>query len=163
MPQTPTTDFLAILEALERCHVDFIVVGGVAAVLHGAPINTFDLDIVHSRHPANVSRLLTALTSLDAHARGRPSLRPDAAHLASAGHQLLMTRLGPLDVLGSAGDKRTYEDLSPYAVVMALAPTLTVRVLRLDWLIRLKEETAGDKDRAVLPILRRTLEEQSRR
>ena len=140
--------------------MDFIVVGGVAAVLHGAPINTFDLDIVHARNPANVRRLLTALATLDAHARGRPTLRPDATHLASPGHQLLLTRFGPLDVLGSVGAKRSYEDLVPFTVAMPVAPALTVRVLRLDWLIRLKEETGGEKDRAVLPILRRTLEEK---
>jgi len=161
VPQTPTIDFLAILKALERGHVDFIVVGGVAAVLHGAPVNTFDLDVVHARNPANVKRLLAALASLDAHARGRPTRRPDANHLTSPGHQLLMTRYGPLDVLGSAGAKRTYEDLVPFAVAMSVAATLTVRVLRLDWLIRLKEETGGEKHRAVLPILRRTLEEKS--
>jgi hypothetical protein len=161
VPQIQTTDFLAILEALQRGKVDFIVIGGVAAVLHGAPINTFDLDVIHARNPANVGRLLTALATLDAHARGRPNLRPDATHLVSPGHQLLMTRFGPLDVLGSVGAKRTYEDLVPFAVAMPVAPNLTVRVLRLDWLIRLKEETGGEKDRAVLPILRRTLEEKS--
>ena len=160
MPQTQTTDFLAILEALQRGKVDFIVIGGVAAVLHGAPINTFDLDVIHARNPANVARLLTALATLDAHARGRPNLRPDAVHLASPGHQLLMTRFGPLDVLGSVGAKRTYEDLLPFAVAMTVAPTVSVRVLRLDWLIRLKEETGGEKDRAILPILRRTLEQK---
>jgi hypothetical protein len=161
VPQIQTTDFLAILEALQRGKVDFIVIGGVAAVLHGAPINTFDLDVIHARNPANVARLLAALATLDAHARGRPTLRPDATHLASPGHQLLMTRFGPLDVLGSVGAKRTYEDLLPFAVAMTVAPSVSVRVLRLDWLIRLKEETGGEKDRAVLPILRRTLEQKS--
>jgi hypothetical protein len=157
----PTPEYRPLLQILADHRVDFLVVGGVAAVLHGAPIMTFDLDVVHSRNPANVGRLLTALASLDAHARGRPTLRPDATHLASPGHQLLMTRFGPLDVLGSVGAKRSYEDLVPFALPMALTPTLTVRVLRLDWLIRLKEETGGEKDRAVLPILRRTLEQKS--
>lgn len=161
MATLPTPDYRALLQTLADHHVDFLVVGGVAAVLHGAPIMTFDLDVVHARNAANVDRILTALATLDAHARGRPTLRPDATHLASPGHQLLMTRFGPLDVLGSVGARRSYEDLSPYADAMALAPTLTVRVLRLDWLIRLKEETGGEKDRAVLPILRRTLEEKS--
>jgi len=52
--------FKETLEALARHHVDFIVVGGVAAVLGGAPISTFDLDIVCDRAPANVARLLAA-------------------------------------------------------------------------------------------------------
>ena len=53
--------FKEALEVLGHHHVDFIVVGGVAAVLGGAPISTFDLDIVHDRAPANVARLLSAL------------------------------------------------------------------------------------------------------
>ena len=47
----PKPDFLAILQTLVVHRVDFVVVGGICAVLHGAPIATFDLDLVHSRHP----------------------------------------------------------------------------------------------------------------
>ncbi len=49
-------DFLGTLSVLAAHKVDFIVVGGVSAVLQGAPIATFDLDIVHSRGPANTWR-----------------------------------------------------------------------------------------------------------
>src|SRR5438094_2100646 len=95
--------FLDLLRALSDAGVDYIVVGGVAAVLLGAPISTFDLDIVHRRDPENLQRLLEMLRALDAHYRGRPGrrLEPDLHHLASAGHQLLMSRLGPIDVLGT--------------------------------------------------------------
>ncbi len=57
---------LARLKPFCRGRVQFIVVDGVAAVLNGAPIDTFDLDLVYSRDPANIDRLLTALESLDA-------------------------------------------------------------------------------------------------
>ncbi|MGH9447686.1 MAG: hypothetical protein ACRD3O_18445 [Terriglobia bacterium] len=50
----PETDFLAILRVLAEDCVDFIVVGGISAVLQGAPIATFDLDVVHSRTEGNV-------------------------------------------------------------------------------------------------------------
>jgi hypothetical protein len=53
----PATDFLAAIRTLTEYAVDFIVVGGVAAVLEGAPISTFDLDIVHFREVENVQRL----------------------------------------------------------------------------------------------------------
>lgn len=75
--------FRDALEVLASHHVDFIVVGGVAGVLAGAPISTFDLDIVHDRAPPNVARLLSALTDLDARYRdpaGRV-LRPEAEPL----------------------------------------------------------------------------------
>lgn len=52
----PKPDFLEILQGLTAHHVDFIVVGGVCAVLHGAPVATFDLDVVHSRQLENLHR-----------------------------------------------------------------------------------------------------------
>ncbi len=134
-------------------------------MLHGAPISTFDLDIVHSREAKNVQRLLEALTALDACYRTHPGrkLRPQASHLSGSGHQLLMTRFGPLDVLGSVAGGRTYENLLPDTTDMPLGADVDARVLNLDALIRIKEELGGEKDKAVLPILRRTLREQSRR
>ena len=136
--------------------------GGVAAVLQGAPINTFDLDVVHSTDPANVSRVMAALEELDAIYRAQPDLRlrPNASHLSSAGHQLLITRLGPLDLLGSIGKGRAYPDLLIHTTEMKAGPSLSVRVLDLETQIAIKEEVGGEKDRAALPILRRTLEER---
>jgi hypothetical protein len=152
--------FKEALEVLARHHVDFVVVGGVAAVLGGAPISTFDLDIVHERSPTNVARLLSALTDLDARYRdlaGR-DLRPEARGLEGEGHHLLLTRCGPLDVLGQIGLGRGYQDLIEDSVLRPLGE-ISVCVLGLEALIRSKIEAARDKDRAVLPILRRTLEE----
>src|SRR3954447_2164849 len=102
---THTSDFRVILQTLFDCGVDFIVVGGVCAVLHGAPVSTLDVDLVHSRAPENLERLLAALQDLDAYYREQPDrrLRPGPSHLASAGHQLLLTRAGPLDLLGTVG------------------------------------------------------------
>ena len=78
-------------------------------MLHGAPITTFDLDVVHARTPENIARLLSAVEVLDADYRGRGDqrLRPSPEHLASSGHQLLMTRFGPLDLLGAIGANRS--------------------------------------------------------
>lgn len=158
----PTPDYFALLSALKAHGVDFIVVGGVCAVLHGAPIATFDLDVVHSRRPENIDRLLKALDSLKATSRSHPGRRivPDRSHLASPGHQLLMTVHGPLDLLGSVGAGRGYDELMPHSGELELTPDLTVLLLHLETLIELKEETAHEKDLAVLPVLRRTLEER---
>jgi hypothetical protein len=144
--------------------VEFIVVGGVAAVLRGVPINTFDLDVVHSTELANVDRLLAALTELDAFYRFQPELRmrPDASHLRSPGHQLLITRFGPLDLLGAIGKGRSYADLLRDFTEYDLDDGVRVRVLGLEAQIAVKEEIGGEKDLAVLPILRRTLEESRR-
>jgi hypothetical protein len=160
--QTPRNRNLTILQTLVDHQVEFLIVGGVAAVLLGAPINTFDLDIVPSTDPANVSRVLAALEELDAIYRAQPDLRlrPTASHLSSAGHQLLLTRLGPLDLPGSIGNGRTYPDLLMHTTELKAGPSLSVRVLDLETQITIKEEVGGEKDRAALPILRRTLEER---
>jgi len=152
--------FKEALEVLARQHVELIVVGGVAAVLGGAPISTFDLDIVHERSPANVGRLLAALEELTARYRdlaGR-DLRPDARGLEGVGHHLLITSCGPLDVLGQIGLGRGYHELLEGSVSRPLGQ-FSLRVLGLPALIRSKVEAGRDKDRAVLPILRRTLAE----
>jgi hypothetical protein len=157
-------DFLAILKNLAEHSVDFIVVGGVGAVLQGAPIATFDLDVVHSREPLNITKLLSALDSLDAHYRepaGR-NIRPNRSHLSSPGHHLLMTRFGPLDLLGVIGSKRDYPNLLPESAVVEISEGLKMRVLSLSAIIKSKEEAGGLKDQAVLPTLRRTLEEKSK-
>jgi hypothetical protein len=157
----PKPDFLNILKSLAEYEVDFIVVGGICAVLHGAPISTFDLDVVHSRSPENIARLMSALESLEAYYRGQGSriLKPKEHNLSSPGHQLLMTRSGPLDLLGIVGKGLGYEELIESTVELSLSKGLKVRILNLETLIRTKEETARDKDKAVLPVLRRTLEE----
>ena len=65
----PKPDFLAILQTLTEHQVDSIVVGGIGAVLQGAPVSTFDLDVVHSRTTDNVDRLLATLKALNARYR----------------------------------------------------------------------------------------------
>jgi hypothetical protein len=73
------TSFRAILEALTRHRVDFIVVGGVAGVLHGSPLHTDDLDILYSLDEQNRERLLAALAELGAVFRDDPrNLAPNA-------------------------------------------------------------------------------------
>jgi hypothetical protein len=161
----PGCDFLGALRALREGGVEFAVVGGLAAVLNGAPVNTFDLDIVPARGEDNVAKLLGVLETLDAIYRMQPTrrLKPNASHLSSPGHHNLLTNCGPLDVLGTIGRGLGYEDLLPNTVEMEIGGGVRVRVLNLSAIIALKEELAGVKDLAVLPILRRTLEQKERR
>ena len=158
MADLPTVEFMDIFKVLLDNEVRFVVVGGVSAVLHGAPISTFDLDIVHSRDPRNIERLLKALEQLDARYRQRSDQRPERAHLSSSGHQLLSTRCGPLDVLGVIGTGLGHEALVPLSEEREIGRDLKVRVLNLETLIEVKEQLGSEKDLATLPILRRTLE-----
>lgn len=163
--QNSNPRFLEILRVLTRHRVDFVIVGGVSAVLHGAPVTTFDLDVVHSRDNENIRRLLSALQELDAVYRTQPErqLRPGETHLGSAGHQLLLTKFGPLDVLGMIGKSRTWEDLLGGTRTMEMEPGMVVRVLDLETLIAVKEELGFPKDQAMLPLLRQALRERSER
>ncbi len=161
---SPTYDFKALLETLHNYQVDFIIVGGVCAVLHGAPVTTFDLDIVHSQTQENLLYLMSALQELEAYYRGREEdqLKPNIISLSSPGHHLLMTRFGPLDLLGTIGAGWNYADLLPYSGEIEIG-NLRLKVLSLEKLIEVKEETSFEKDKAILPILRQTLLEKRKK
>lgn len=150
-----TADFLGILDLLADREVDFIVVGALSAVIQGAPVTTFDLDIVHSRTPDNLDRLLGVLESLNAYYRGHAERRltPTISHLASDGHQLLVTDKGPLDVLGTIEGGLDYQDLLPFTKNINLDER-TFTVLKISKYLAFKEDSHLEKDRARLPILR---------
>jgi hypothetical protein len=78
-----STDLSNLLQTLAEAKVDFILVGGLAAVLHGAPTATFDVDIVPKRSEQNVDRLVRVLAQLHARYRGHPNrtLSPDRSAL----------------------------------------------------------------------------------
>lgn len=164
MPPDATPDFLRLLGTLSIHDVEFIIVGGVCGALHGAPVVTFDLDLVHSRSPENVGRLLAALEELDARYRdlaGRV-IRPERKALMTSGHQLLITSAGPLDLLGTIAEGRNYAALLPDTIMIEVPP-MHLRVLSLEALIREKEALGRDKDRATIPVLRNTLRERGRK
>ena len=73
-----------------------------------------------------------------------------------------MTAHGPLDLLGTVGAERGYDELLPHSTDLKLTADLTVRLLHLEMLIASKGDTAHEKDLAVLPVLRRTLEERNK-
>ena len=151
------------LELLGGHGVELVVVGGIAAVLQGVPLVTFDLDVVHCRTRENVDRLLSALDDLGARYRGDPrGLAPSRDTLMGPGHHLLSTRLGPLDVLGAVADGLVFEDLVADTVTLQLGD-LRVPVLDLARLIAVKEATGRPKDLAALPTLKATLEEIRRK
>ena len=105
----------ATLRTQCKSDVQFVVVGGLAAVLNGAPIQTYDIDLVYSRDQANLDRLLNFLREIDAIFRLQPErrLQPAASHLAGGGHLNLLTRYGPVDLLAAIGDNLSYSDLLP--------------------------------------------------
>lgn len=143
-----------LLELLLDASVEFILVGGGAAVIHGAPVTTQDIDIVHSREAANVDRLLGVLSSLDAQVvdpAGR-GLKPERETLSGPGQSLLRTRLGRIDVLGALHDGRGYAQLATTAETVNFDGR-PLRIIDLQTLIEIKSGTGRAKDRLVVPVL----------
>jgi len=155
---SPPADLTTLLSKLASSGVEFVLVGGLAAVAQGAPITTHDVDIVPERTPANIDALLTVLASIDARYRGRGEqvLRPTAGTLLGPGHSLLMTALGPLDVLGAIEEGRAFPDLVPHSIEISVGGNL-VKILDLRTLVELKRKSTHPKDRYTLLILEETL------
>ena len=149
--------FREILELLNNHEVEYIVVGGVAAVIQGAPITTFDLDALVRVSDDNAERLSSALEDLDARYREHSStVRPTKEDILAGGHLLLLTRAGPLDVLGFIGDKNRYEDLIDRSSEVEMTVG-TFRVLDLEELVRQKKDSDRAKDRVMLELLEEVL------
>ncbi|HSU83324.1 MAG TPA: hypothetical protein VLR69_12955 [Thermoanaerobaculia bacterium] len=158
MGESPSVKFLGLLRVLLRHGADFFVVGGVAAQLEGAPILTLDLDVLYSKAPENLDRLLAALRELKARYRDPAGryIEPDLGKLETMRTHLLLTELGALDVLSAIGNGFTYQDLVSRTVSYELGE-MRVRVLELAAVIESKKQANRDKDRAALPILLQTL------
>jgi hypothetical protein len=142
--------------------VRFIVVGGVAAVLQRAPINTQDFDLVHERSPDNVARLSCALAELNAVYRDDPrNLTPNESHLLGSGNQLLRSGNLRFDILGSIDWGGGYDELLPNSEVLDVGG-YAVRVLTLEKLIELKQKLTRPKDKLMLMHLEAVREERDK-
>ena len=147
-----------LLESLCASGIDFILVGGLAAVIQGSPVTTMDVDIVHRRTPDNIERLMAFLKSIETVYR-RPDdkvIEPMASDLAGMGHLFFKTRLGPLDVLSYVEGKKTYEELIGHTVEISFKGHM-IRVLDLKTLVELKRLSKDPKDQQRLAILEETL------
>lgn len=155
----PTNASLAeVLEGLLEARVDFILVGGLAAVIQGAPVTTMDVDVVHRQCPENIARLFSFLKSVDAvHRRLDDRLiEPKECDLLGKGHLLLTTRIGPLDLLAVIEGGRSYEELLESTVQIDFRGH-RLRVLALKALIEFKQTSTDPKDKQRLPVLEETL------
>ena len=162
-------DPVRLLRALDEHGVDFVVIGGVAARLQGAPVLTQDVDVTPATDAANLDRLADALRAVNARLR---SVRdPDgvdfpveARFLVAARSWTLLTDSGELDLVFAPAGTNGYEEVLAGADRLTVAddPPLAVSVASLPSVIRSKEAAGRDKDRAALPLLRRTLEELER-
>ncbi|HUE85967.1 MAG TPA: hypothetical protein VMO26_07790 [Vicinamibacterales bacterium] len=156
-----------LFESLNRHGVRYVLIGGLAAVLHGSPLPTVDADICPANDDDNLARLAAALEDLDARIRtpDTPSgvrFPREAAFLAGVELLNLTTRAGDLDLAFTPAGTSGYADLSTRAVGMSVRQ-MTIPVASLADVIRSKEAANRPKDRRTLPVLYQLLEEIQRR
>lgn len=155
------TDFRALLEALTKADVEFLVVGGAAATAHGSARLTLDLDIVYRRTPDNLKRVVEALQSLSPYLRGAPPGLPflwDERSVARGLNFTLTTRVGAVDLLGEITGGGNYDALLPHTVVMEPFG-VNCRCLKLSKLIEVKIAAGRPKDFEVISELEAIQEE----
>lgn len=114
-------DFQRLLDSLMVNRVEFVIIGGVALVLHGSSRVTQDLDICYSRSPENLERLAAALAPFRPTLRGAPPGLPftlDARSLQSGLNFTLSAEPGDIDILGEVPGVGDYDKVSVDAVPM---------------------------------------------
>jgi len=151
-----------IFATLDRHGVRYVLIGGLAAVLHGSAHVTTDVDVVPEEAVRNLERLSSALKELDARIRvaGEPDGVPfdhTAESLARVRVWNLQTSKGDLDIAFQPSGTRGYDDLRRDVVLMRVRG-VDVPVASLADVIRSKEAAGRERDRAVLPGLRELLD-----
>ncbi len=152
-----------ILQVLAAHDVRAVMIGGFAAVVHGSPYVTTDVDVVPDLDEGNMARLSEALRAL--HARVWTASDPEglpfehtAASLSDAAVWNLVTDFGRIDLMFMPDGTSGYADLARDAVHLRILGA-RVDVASLADVIRSKEASNREKDRLVLPVLRRLLDE----
>jgi predicted nucleotidyltransferase len=155
-------DFRALFGVLAEAGIEYVLVGGVAATVHGSARLTQDVDIVYSRSKRNLSRLENALAPHHPYLRGAPPGLPfewSAATLERGLNFTLVTDLGAIDLLGEIVGGGGYEALVAHSEPVELFG-YAVRCLDLETLIAVKRAAGRPKDIEALAELEVIREER---
>lgn len=155
----------AVIGLLGRHRVRWVLIGGLAAITHGAPLVTQDVDICYARDDENLGHLAAALSEVHAELRGAdPGLpfRMDARTLRNGDAFTLTTDVGWLDILGTPSGTSGFDDLARTADVFSLFGQ-RVLVASVEDLIRMKRAAGRPKDLLAIEELGALRTELSRR
>jgi hypothetical protein len=155
------TDFPELLAALADGRVDHIIVGGLAATVHGSSRLTQDIDVVYARSAENLERLVRAIAPHHPYLRGAPPGLPfewSTRTLRQGLNVTLTTSRGDLDLLGEIAGGGGYENLLPHTLEVDLFGR-SHRCLDLPTLIRTKRAAGRPRDLEVLAELEALAEE----
>jgi hypothetical protein len=152
--------FESTIQALSEAGVDFVIVGGVAATLHGSGRVTYDLDICYSRTSENLRKLVSTLSPWHPRPRGFPKELPsvwDEATLRNSMILTLETDIGEIDLLAEVKGLGAFEAVKNRAIRVR-AFGRDVLTLNLRALIEAKRAAGREKDLAALPELEGLME-----
>lgn len=156
------TDFAKLLRVLHDGRVECIVIGGLAATIHGSARLTQDVDVCYARSLDNLERLVRALKPLRPYPRGAPAGLPfewSVATLKAGLNFTLSTSAGSLDLLGEVSGGGDHAALLPHTVVAKLFGN-DIKCLDLDWLIRTKRAAGRPRDLEAIAELEALREER---
>ena len=144
----------ALLSRLQEQKVEFVIIGGVCGVLHGASLVTLDLDICCRFSRENLRRIEAAVKDL--HPRHRLTANKLPLELTdelcdSLKNIYLNTDFGILDCLSEVAGIGNYEDVLRQSVSHSMSYG-EVRILNLDALIVAKSAVGREKDLAAVKL-----------
>lgn len=140
-------DPVPLLGRLIDGKVDFVLIGGLAATIHGASLPTLDVDIMYSAKPANLTRLARVLEALPVRLRGAEdvSVHVDDRLLRHGDRFTFVSPYGDLDVLATSDGAAPYGEVKARAVWLNIG-AYRVPVASLDDLIAMKQGAGRPKD-----------------
>jgi hypothetical protein len=151
-----------LMRRLISCQVEFVLVGGFAAVAHGVTLVTRDVDICCRFNEANLMRVEKAFADLHPVHRSRPDLplQLTPEQCATLKNLYLKTDLGIVDCLGEVLGVGTFDEVLQHSIEVEL-PYGKCRILDLDTLIRAKEAMNRDHDRITVRYLQEIKKRQN--
>jgi hypothetical protein len=156
--------FQRLVTALRSNDVEFVIVGGVAATLHGSARVTYDLDIAYERSAENLSRIVKALGPFQPYLRGAPPGLPfrfDVETLERGLNFTLTTTEGPIDLLGELAGIGSYSMVRENAIEAELFGS-AIHFLNIDALVVSKKAAGRPKDLEAIAELDAIREERKR-
>lgn len=143
-----------LLKLLDEAGVEYVVIGGIAAILHGSNLVTTDLDVCSPMTPENVARIIHALRDVNMRQRMNPNRPPFPDWITKTPPRYIYaeTTLGWIDFLGEVAGVGSYDEVKRQIIEVEVNGQFR-KVLTIEALIAAKQAANRPKDKSAIPIL----------